>query len=461
MGAGVSTWKLARSVAAKGQIGVVSGTALDLIMARRLELGDPGGHMRRALDAFPYADVSRRIMDRYFVPGGKSPDNPFSAKPMVGRKRSRHVDELLIAANFAEVFLAKEGHRGIVGINYLHKIECPLLPSLYGAMLARVDAVIVGAGIPIEIPRIIDGLTRGEPVELSLPVRDGGGGQSYKLEFDPERVLAEPTLVLPRPRFYPIVSSVLLATIMAKKCRGRVDGLIVEGPTAGGHNAPPRVKGDLSPQGEPVYGPRDVIDLAAVSAIGLPFWLAGSYGRPAQLRNARAAGAAGVQVGTLFAFCEESGLRDDLKRDVIAHCSDDTRRVFTDAVASPTGYPFKVLPIPGTLSDEDEYKKRQRVCDLGYLREAFERSDGKLGWRCAAEELDIYGRKRGDGKDTHGKKCLCNALMANIGMAQVRRDNQRELPLVTCGDEVSSIRYVAGASKKSYKASDVIDYLLS
>ena len=36
MGAAVSNWALARAVAASGQLGVVSGTALDTIFVRRL-----------------------------------------------------------------------------------------------------------------------------------------------------------------------------------------------------------------------------------------------------------------------------------------------------------------------------------------------------------------------------------------------------------------------------------------
>ncbi|GAB1456216.1 hypothetical protein MASR2M48_15240 [Spirochaetota bacterium] len=49
MGVGVSDWRLARSVSIQGALGVVSGTALDTVMARRLQQGDQGGHMRRGL----------------------------------------------------------------------------------------------------------------------------------------------------------------------------------------------------------------------------------------------------------------------------------------------------------------------------------------------------------------------------------------------------------------------------
>ena len=84
MGAGVSDWRLAHAVSSRGQIGVVSGTALDLILARRLQLGDPGGHMHRALAAFPDPSISRSLIDRYFIAGGKPSDQPFAAKPMGG-----------------------------------------------------------------------------------------------------------------------------------------------------------------------------------------------------------------------------------------------------------------------------------------------------------------------------------------------------------------------------------------
>lgn len=460
MGAGVSDWRLAHAVCLREQIGVVSGTALDVILARRLQLGDPGGHMRRALAAFPDQGVSGRIVERYYIDGGKPPDQPFAVKPMVGHKLGRHLEELLVVANFVEVFLAKEGHDGMVGINYLNEIQTPLLPSLFGAMLAGVDAVIVGAGIPMEIPKILDNFRRCEPAELKLHVREAAKGSTHRVFFNPENVVDGDRPSLRLPLFFPVVASVTLANLLVRKCEGPVDGLVIEGPSAGGHNAPPRGKTKLSPEGEPVYGPRDAIDLEAIAAIGLPFWLAGSYGSREKLAQAVAGAAQGVQVGTLFAFCEESGLREDLKRDVIKGCHDGTLRVFTDPVASPTGFPFKVLAIPGTLSDPDLYAKRQRQCDVGYLREAYERPDGALGWRCPAEDPEKYVRKGGNLENTVGRKCLCNGLMANIGLAQVREGGTQELPLVTCGDDLSGIIEILGSDGISYSASDVIDFLL-
>ena len=40
-------------------------------------------------------------------------------------------------------------------------------------------------------------------------------------------------------------------------------------------------------------------------------------------------------------------------------------RVFTDPLASPTGFPFKVLGLEGTLSEPAVYARRERLCDLG------------------------------------------------------------------------------------------------
>lgn len=111
-----------------------------------------------------------------------------------------------------------------------------------------------------------------------------------------------------------IISSYVLALTLAPKASGRVDGSVVEGPTAGGHNAPPRGALHLNDRGEPVYGDRDVPGLEKIRDLGLPFWLAGSFATPERLAEARRAGAAGIQEGTAFAFCDESGVEPGLAR---------------------------------------------------------------------------------------------------------------------------------------------------
>ncbi len=236
----------------------------------------------------------------------------------------------------------------------------------------------------------------------------------------------------------------------------------MEGPTAGGHNAPPRGNLQLNARGEPIYGPRDAPDLRVIGDLGRPFWLAGSYGDPQRVVEALEIGAAGVQVGTAFAYCNESGLDGEIRRRVMALSQAGPLHVKTDPLASPTGFPFKVLELAGSMSAEEVYEQRHRVCDLGYLRHAYKTADGTIGWRCGSEEVDAYVRKGGNLEDTHGRKCICNGLMANVGLAQIRQHEGAEKPLVTSGDDVRDVaRFLPAPDADGYSAEDVVAYLLS
>ena len=457
MGVGVSHWRLANAVARLGQLGVVSGTAVDTLLVRRLQDGDEGGHMRRALARFPIPGVADAAIARWFLPEGRPAGTPYALLPMHRRTTSLDRQQLTVLANFVEVWLAKEGHDGLVGVNLLTKVQLPNLASLYGAMLAGVDYVLMGAGIPREIPGALDALAEHRATQIRLDVEDDAGGEAEWLSFDPRAMwLAEPTVALARPRFVPIVSATSLATTLARKANGRVDGFVVEGPTAGGHNAPPRGEAKLDERGQPVYGERDLIDLEKLRALGLPFWLAGGAGSPEGLAAALEAGAAGVQVGTLFAYCEESGITEELREEVIGAVADDRVDVFTDPRASPTGYPFKLVEVAG-LPTQDA--SRRRNCDLGYLRVAYRRPDGRLGYRCPAEPVADYVAKGGKVEDTVGRRCLCNGLVADVGHAQVREDGI-ELPLLTAGDDLRGLRGFLGGRRR-YTARDVIDHLLA
>jgi NAD(P)H-dependent flavin oxidoreductase YrpB (nitropropane dioxygenase family) len=265
---------------------------------------------------------------------------------------------------------------------------------------------------------------------------------------------------LKRPFFLGIVASATLAITLARKSNGAVDGFVVEGETAGGHNAPPRGAMQLSAAGEPIYGPRDVPDLEKIRELGLPFWLAGSYGTPEKFIEARALGAAGIQVGTAFAFCEESGIRPDLKRRIMQLSREGRAGVFTDPLASPTGFPFKVVQLAGTFSDAAVSACRTRICDLGYLRHVYRKTDGTIGYRCPAEPVEDYVRKGGAAGETDGRQCVCNGLTGTIGLAQVRPGGEVELPLITAGNEVANIANILRPGCDSYSAAEVVGQLL-
>lgn len=457
MGVAVSDWRLARAVSLTGQLGVVSGTALGPVLARRLQMGDPEGLVREALAACPLQDCVQEILKRYFQSEGKTAESGFRPTPLpnIGQKFTA---KLTVVGNFVEVYLAKRGHSGPIGLNLLEKIQAPTLASLYGAMLAGVDAILMGAGIPRSIPRVLDELAEGQATDLKMDVSGAERDDDFRDHFDPADFMPAGTR-LKRPAFIAIVASNVLAKTMAKRAEGSVEGLVIEGPPAGGHNAPPRGPLQLNEAGEPIFGERDNPDLAQIRELGLPFWLAGSFGRPGRLAEAKAQGAAGIQAGTAFAFCEESGLRPEYKAAALAKSRAGQVKVFTDPKASPTGFPFKVLEAEGSLSEAETYENRQRICDLGYLRTAYRKENGSLGYRCPAEPVDDYLRKGGKMEDTVGRKCVCNGLLGAIGLEQ-QRDGQAEPTLLTAGSDAAYIADFLPEGKDSYSAADVIEVLL-
>jgi nitronate monooxygenase len=440
---------------------VVSGTALDQLFVRRLADGDQGGDMKRGVDAFPFQEMAKRIWQEYFVPGGKPVTSPYPNVPMHQRTSPRKLVELCMVSNFVEVFLAKDGHKNPVGINFLEKVQMPHLASIYGAMLAGVGYVLMGAGIPLHIPGVLDDFAAHHMAEYKLQVTGAAVGLDTQMHLNAAEFIEGALPQLKRPKFLAIVSSNTLATTMLRRASGRVDGLVIESPTAGGHNAPPRGKLQLNAAGEPVYGERDHVSVEELRTLGVPFWLAGGYGNAEKLREAVLQGAAGIQVGTAFAFSAESGMRADLKATLMAQAKAGAGEVFTDPLASPTGFPFKVAQLEGTASAFPIYQERKRVCDLGYLREPYVASDGHIGYRCAAEPVANYVAKGGKVEDTVGRKCLCNALMANVGYAQTRRDHTIEPSLVTVGDDLNTIATFLPPGQTTYSAADVVQSLLS
>jgi len=464
MGVAISNWRLAGAVSQLGQLGVVSGTGLTRVLTSRLMDGDRDGHMRRGLKSFAFPESVQNVLRRYYVPGGKARDAPYKTPPAYTLRPSRFADQFTVIANYVEVFLAKEGHSGPVGINLLEKVQLPNLASIYGAMLAGVDYLLMGAGIPIQIAAVLDKLASHEPVSYRLDVQGAKPDDDVRIHFDPERLfpgIARRIGQMKRPKFIPIVSSTVLASAMLKRSEGSVDGFVVEGPTAGGHNAPPRGSLHLNEMGEPIYGERDFVDSEKMRSFGVPFWLAGGYGHPDRLRAALAAGAAGIQVGTPFALCDESGMDPGLKQRVLRDARDGKASILTSATVSPTGFPFKVVRLEGTLSDERVYAARERVCDLRFLRALFKKNDGSVGYRCPAGPVGDYVRNGGDAADTMGRVCLCNALHATAGYPQRRENGYVEPAIVTAGDDLANVSPFVRADGSGYSAADVIRHILN
>lgn len=459
MGIGVSSVQMAREVANMGQLGVVSGTAIDSVFARRLQDGDLDGDIRWALAKFPDQECVAEILNRYYVVGGRDRDSSYLDLPKLSLSPTPFATKMLVAACFVEVTLAKRETEGLIGINFLEKIQLATPASIYGAILANVDYILMGAGIPADIPQLIRDLLVGNHIEFKIKVE--GADKAHILHFEPNSIKGVDFPTLYRPKFLAIVSSHILANYLARDENTRPDGFVIEGPTAGGHNAPPRSKNSLGEDGQVTFTEKDLADIEKVKAVGLPFWLAGGYGTPEKVREAIEMGAVGVQVGSLFALSQESGITNDLREKVLQGLMIGTLEIRTEPKTSATGFPFKVVEINGTATDPDVYEARTRKCDLGYLRSPFLRPDGGIGYRCSGEPITTFEFKGGGVGEAEKVKCLCNALMANIGLGQVRWGTYHEPALLTLGSDLSGAVELSAMHSGCWTSANVVEFLTS
>ena len=119
------------------------------------------------------------------------------------------------------------------------------------------------------------------------------------------------------------------------------------------------------------------------------------------------------------------------------------------------------MQLEGSVSEHEVYLARPRICDLGYLREAYRTAEGTIDYRCSAEPVTTYVSKGGKLENTLGRKCLCNALMANIGHPQARNGAYVEKGLVTSGNDLTEIARFLPANGWDYRAADVVSKLMN
>ncbi|OJX37896.1 MAG: hypothetical protein BGO78_07565 [Chloroflexi bacterium 44-23] len=499
MGVYVSNWHLASTVAKQRPgvcVGTVSGTGLDWVYVRLMQLGDPGGHIQRAFSAFDSqfgTEIGQEIFSRYYIPGGKESSARFKNAPKqvvramdgtaniplsqnsdesIALSISSDVVELVIISAFAEVWLAKQGHSGRIFINFLKKVELPLIYGMYGAMLAGVDGVVVGAGNPDGLAAIRSKLVNHQPVSIPLPVLYREAGENFHIAFNPDTVASGNLTKKPlkSPAFLAIASLQNLVKGLAESTSLKPDGFIIEHHTAGGHNASPQGPLMLDQEKQPIYGEIDDPDIEAIRRIGIPFWLAGGYGNKDKLQEAISLGATGVQVGSIFAMSEESGMDPAYRiafMKQLRNESDDSKLVKTTLV-SPTGFPFKVLQLEGTTADDTIYEQRLRVCDIGLLQQlGLSKPDAngmrRLFQRCSAAPIEGYIHKRGLIHNTQDRRCLCNGLLSAVGLGQVVSNGgspAREPAILTLGNHIDGIRRLSRNGQARYWVSDVVDDIL-
>lgn len=226
----------------------------------------------------------------------------------------------------------------------------------------------------------------------------------------------------------------------------------------------------LDQEKQPIYGEIDDPDIEAIRRIGIPFWLAGGYGNKDKLQEAISLGATGVQVGSIFAMSEESGMDPAYRiafMKQLRNESDDSKLVKTTLV-SPTGFPFKVLQLEGTTADDTIYEQRLRVCDIGLLQQlGLSKPDAngmrRLFQRCSAAPIEGYIHKRGLIHNTQDRRCLCNGLLSAVGLGQVVSNGgspAREPAILTLGNHIDGIRRLSRNGQARYWVSDVVDDIL-
>lgn len=346
MGVRVSSYNLARTSSSLGGLGVVSSVGLDTILIRELQQGDPTGELATVLQEFPDQEFVEELFDTYYINGGKDPDARYKLRKVLkgfnqeGNELSldTHVQKLIIAGTYAEVKRAKIGHDNPVGINFMYKIRWPLLEGLYGAMLAGADAVFVGAGFPQQLSKRLQELSEGK--KTLLPAEVANSSKEWFHSFTPMYGST------PLSEYVAIISNHLGA-----KAVPDAKGYVIESPNAGGHNPPARSKQIID--GEPVYTEKDMNNINMLNSMleknseknGFKQeWImaGGCYDK---LDEAISLGARGIQVGSVMAITQESGIIEPLKKEILQYIMNGGI-VKTDAYISPTGFPFKVLLIP-------------------------------------------------------------------------------------------------------------------
>lgn len=305
MGVGVSLHPLAKAVAHEGGLGIVSSACIDRLVSKR-----------------------------------------------TGKKFNTY------EASYAEVSLSKTP-QGFVGINIMGALARDFNDSVKGALDAGADAIISGAGLPLNLPAI-------------QPPKDTA--------------------------LIPIVSSARALDIICKKWEKlgyRPDAVVLEGPLAGGHLGFRIDQVELESNRLENLFP--LVKDMAMKCGDFPVIVAGGIYTHNDIKRFMEMGADGVQMGTRFLATEESSATEAYKQAVIAAKEEDI--IVAHRPGSPCGLPFRVIK-QSPMYVSSLQQRRQPKCDKGYV--LMKDAEGKFSI-CPAKE---------NNKDYF---CICNGLLSSGG----------------------------------------------
>lgn len=334
MGVGVSAHRLAGSVAALGGVGTISSVDL-----------------RRH-----HADLMERTRE---LPAGEAATR--AAKLAINQANLEALEREIRAARLLA------GGRGLLAINVMRAVS-EYGPSVKRALECGIDAVVVGAGLPLDLPD----LAQDHPHALLLPIlSDARGVQLLVRKWERKKRLPD-AIVIEHPRL------------------------------AGGHLGAAKIA-DLA---DPRFDFENVIpqSLAFLRSAGIekdiPLIAAGGIRSFEDIARLQALGAAAVQIGTPFAVTLECDAHAEFKR-VLAQARDEDMVEFI----SVAGLPARAVATPWLKNYLKAEPKLQSVvhvkprCTMAFdcLAQCGLR-DGLHGWGQFCIDTQLAAALRGDVK---------------------------------------------------------------
>lgn len=323
----------------------------------------------------------------------------------LGRSRDKQaIEQANLVALEREIGAAREiaGGRGAIAVNVMRAVS-QYAPYVRTACAAGADAIVVGAGLAMDLPEL--------------------------------------TKDWPKVALVPIVSEARAASLIVRRWqrRGRTpDAIVVEHPRyAGGHLGATRLEevGDARFDFERVLPEiRAALHDAGLDPDRIPLVAAGGINSPERVQAALRAGASGVQVGTPFAVAEEGDAHLNFKK-VLAGATPEDIVVFM----SVAGLPARAVRTPWLA----HYLEKEIVLK----NRAKKRRECTLGWDCLVQ----CGLR--DGLPQAGQFCIDHHLAAAL-----RGDVERGLFFrgsepVPFGAEIRPVRDLVGYLLQSEKGS--------
>jgi len=328
MGVGVSAHRLAGSVAAAGAVGTISSVDLRRhhpdLMARSAGL-EPGEALKTVIDAANIEAIQREISAARLLSGG----------------------------------------RGLLAINVMRAVSA-YAPSVQAALAAGIDAVVVGAGLPLDLPD----LAQDHPHALLVPILSDSRGVSLLVKKWERKKRLPDAIVIEHPRW------------------------------AGGHLGAARIA-DLN---DPRFDFDRVIpeSLAFLKSAGIerevPLIAAGGVRSFEDIQHLQGLGAAAAQLGTPFVATAECDA-DERFKEVLAGANENE----VVEITSVAGLPARAVLTPwlrNYLKAEQRlqstaHKKPRCVMSFDCLAQCGLR-DGAAGWGQFCIDKQLASAMHGD-----------------------------------------------------------------